>query len=250
VTIDKYAADCIAGGSNKTISGSPAKVNLEPAEALVIKVTPAGTIDFSGISVSRYVDFSSISTDKILSDKGMVFSKDVSILSNDYSWARSAVDTLDKAGIINNRSNVSYGPGQKITRGEFAMFLIRTLGITADTSDNFSDVNANAPYAKELAIGKASGILKGMGDNKYDPEAYISRQDLMTIIARGMKLTGKDIDLSGFTDANLIADYALDSVKAMIAVGLVKGNADQTINPRGNATRAEAAVIMQRILSN
>ncbi|MBE7024775.1 MAG: S-layer homology domain-containing protein [Ruminococcaceae bacterium] len=46
-----------------------------------------------------------------------------------------------------------------------------------------------------------------------------------------------------------MADYALPHVKAMIASGLVKGNADGTINPKGNTTRAEAAVIMQRIVN-
>jgi len=60
-------------------------------------------------------------------------------------------------------------------------------------------------------------------------------------------LTG-DVDLSVFSDGTNVSDYALPHVKAMIAEGLVKGNADGTLNPLGNTTRAEAAVIMKRIL--
>jgi len=105
-----------------------------------------------------------------------------------------------------------------------------------------------AYYAKELSAGKSLGILKGVGDNKFNPYDEISRQDLMTIIARAMKLTG-DIDLSAFSDSNSISEYAFESIKAMIKSGLVKGNADGTLNPTGKATRAEAAVIMYRILN-
>ncbi|MBE7025009.1 MAG: S-layer homology domain-containing protein, partial [Ruminococcaceae bacterium] len=55
-------------------------------------------------------------------------------------------------------------------------------------------------------------------------------------------------DLTAFSDAAAIADYAAAHVSAMIASGLIKGNADGTINPQGNTTRAESAVIMDRIL--
>ena len=75
----------------------------------------------------------------------------------------------------------------------------------------------------------------------------ISRQDMMTLIARGMALKGKT-SMSGFSDVGSIASYAAESVEAMIANGLIEGNADGTINPLGNTTRAEAAVIMYRIL--
>ncbi|MBQ7037107.1 MAG: S-layer homology domain-containing protein, partial [Clostridia bacterium] len=63
-----------------------------------------------------------------------------------------------------------------------------------------------------------------------------------------LKLAGS-ADLGSFSDAGLIADYAQTHVSAMVAEGLIRGNADGTINPLGNTTRAEAAVIMQRLLN-
>jgi hypothetical protein len=71
---------------------------------------------------------------------------------------------------------------------------------------------------------------------------------MMTMTSRAMKLQGA-ADLSAFSDAGAVADYASQHVSAMVAEGLIKGNADGTINPKGNTTRAEAAVIMQRILN-
>jgi len=108
-------------------------------------------------------------------------------------------------------------------------------------------------FAKEIAIGKDLGILKGVGDDKFLPFAEISRQDMMVIAARGMRLK-KALDegeptefLQSFSDNALIADYAVADIAAMVRAGIVQGNADGTVNPKGNTTRAEAAVIMRRI---
>ena len=74
------------------------------------------------------------------------------------------------------------------------------------------------------------------------------------ICARGMRLAGKLSEqgntetISGFIDSHLLADYAAEDMAAMVNLGIIKGNADGTLNPRGNATRAEAAVIMSRLL--
>jgi len=166
-----------------------------------------------------------------------------------YDWARKQIITLDAKGITNRIGVSGFGPAKQITRGDFALFLVRALGLTADAVENFADVDPAAHYAKEVAVGKALGILQGIGDNQYAPENPISRQDLMTIIARGMQLSGEGADMSGFSDTSLVAQYAYDAVCAMVKAGLVKGNADGTINPLGSTTRAEAAVIMDRIIA-
>ena len=178
---------------------------------------------------------------------GTKWSRDIVLLNNDYSWARAAIDRLYKDGIVNSKSPISYAPGKNITRGDFAMFLVRTLGLSAEGAENFTDVSPSAEYADALSTGRALGILNGIGENKYNPEAEITRQEMMTIIARGLQLSGEGVDISAYPDAAQIADYAVDHVKAMIASGLVQGNADGTINPLGKTTRAEAAVVMQRL---
>ncbi|MBE7063694.1 MAG: S-layer homology domain-containing protein, partial [Ruminococcaceae bacterium] len=107
----------------------------------------------------------------------------------------------------------------------------------------------DTPYAAEIAIGRALGILKGTGDDLYNPNAEISRQDLMVICARGMRAV-KALEEGGnmdFSDTEAIADYAVLDIAAVVRAGIVRGNADGTLNPLGNTTRAEAAVIMDRI---
>jgi len=100
-------------------------------------------------------------------------------------------------------------------------------------------------------VGEALGILKGVGNGMYLPQAEISRQDLMVISARGMRLV-KELaagDGAVFADAAEIAEYAAQDVAAMVKAGVVTGYEDGSIRPLGNTTRAEAAVIMSRILS-
>jgi len=224
ISVGDYTATVIAGAPEGTISGNGTlDVTLSGAQTVLYKITPGTPLDFSALGKTRLDDLAS------------------------HSWARAQIARLDEKDIINKISTWSFQPGENITRADFAYFLIRTLGLTADSTEQFADVDPNKYCAMEIAIGKALGILNGVGDNKYNPEAAISRQDMMTIIARGMQLTG-EADLSAFSDRDAIADYALECVKAMIASGLIKGNADGTINPRGNTTRAESAVIMARIL--
>ncbi|MBR2973389.1 MAG: S-layer homology domain-containing protein [Clostridia bacterium] len=170
-----------------------------------------------------------------------------------YEWAANAVELLNSKDIINNKGVGVYAPAENITRADFAGFIIRTLGLEEKGAENFADVDPNHEYAKEIATGKALGIFNGTGDNKFEPNAPISRQDLMTMCYRGMKTAGvtsgmvSNAWIESFTDSGAISDYAVEAIAAMIENSIVRGNGDGTVNPLGNTTRAEAAVIMERI---
>ncbi len=225
VTLSDVKSEILFGENvNITAAADGLELSLVGADCLLVKLTPSSPVDTALLSLAAFSDLDS------------------------YAWAEAAIMEIFEKGIANTRGEGLYAPGEAITRGEFAMFLIRTLGLSGEAGEQFADVDPAAEYAKELAIGRAAGILNGVGDNKFNPEATITRQDMMTIISRGMALSGEG-DLSAFSDAAQIADYALSHVSAMIASGLIQGNADGTINPLGNTTRAETAVIMQRILN-
>ncbi|MBQ9986396.1 MAG: S-layer homology domain-containing protein, partial [Oscillospiraceae bacterium] len=111
------------------------------------------------------------------------------------------------------------------------------------------DVNASDYFAPELAIARNTGIVNGIGDNKFAPRNTITRQDMMTIVYRALqalevKLETGDIEYSDFAS---VAEYAKDAVKALIASGLVNGKGGK-IAPTDNTTRAEVAVLIKRIL--
>ncbi len=222
VKVSSGTVSAIGATAIPTVGDGKMTVTLEPSQCVRYQISGSG-IDASGLHESKL--------------------KDIYM----YPWARAQILEMEARGIANTYRETSYAPGVAITRGDFAMFLVRTLGLTNAPGEQFVDVAADAEYAKELAIGRAAGILNGIGENKYNPEAPITRQELMTIISRGLALGGS-ADLSAFSDGGQVSDWALTHVSAMIASGLIKGNADGTLNPLGNTTRAETAVIMQRIL--
>ncbi|MBE7025755.1 MAG: hypothetical protein E7408_06860 [Ruminococcaceae bacterium] len=219
----------LVGGPAEIPSGTDSlSVELADQSVALFKITPDITIDTSLLKQSPFTDI------------------------DGYDWAKADIEALYADAIINSVGENLFGPGQNITRADFAMFLIRTLGLTSVATENFADVDPNAYYAKELAIGRALGILKGVDGINYNPLSEISRQDLMTICFRGMQIAKKKMEdnaaaLDAFGDKDMIADYAQDAVRMMAGTGIIKGDDNGNVNPFGNTTRAEAAVIMNRI---
>ncbi len=223
VQIGAFTGVVYAGGAEQNFSGDGTfTATIQPGGAVVYEITPVQPVDFSGLPISKFRD-----------------------LAN-HAWARAAIEELEQKNIVYGYTADFYAPGYEITRGEFASFLVRALGITPGGAEQFTDVYAGDTYAADIAAGKAAGILQGMGDGRFCPDRLITRQDMMTMVARGLALTG-NADLSAFADNSSIADYARPHAAAMIDSGLIKGNADGTLNPLGYTTRAESAVLMQRI---
>jgi len=237
----------LAGGTAKALFGcSDADVTLS-ADALSVKLPASGVavIKISGTGATAEI----LAENKFTDLAG-------------YDWASEQAEELARSGriypLINWYENNEFRPGQAITRGEFAYSLINTLDIQfidkeREYTTQFSDVDANAFYAEAVQTGKRLGIFKGDGTGKFNPEATITRQELMTMVARGMLIrygldTSKSADLAVYSDSASVADWANNSIAISVGNGLVLGNADGTLNPLGNTTRAEAAVIMARIL--
>jgi len=170
-------------------------------------------------------------------------------LSN-YAWAAEAISVLAEDGIIKGTSASTFSPASNITRADFAILLVRAFNLESDNTENFADVSANDYFAKELAIARNSGIVGGIGENKYAPKNTITRQDMMVIVHRalskmGVNLEVADVDYADFED---VSNYAKDAVKALITSGLVNGKSGK-IAPADYTTRAEVAVLLKRVIS-
>jgi hypothetical protein len=169
-----------------------------------------------------------------------------------YPWAKKQIEVLASKGIINGTTATTYSPGAKITRGDFISLLVRTLNLNAKFEQNFDDVSKGSSCYNAVGIAKKLGITTGTGGGKFAPKAPISRQDMMVMVAkalkvsRNMKIDGTAADLAGYTDAADITGSAVGSVATLVKKGIVSGNAHK-INPKGGTTRAETAVIMYRL---
>lgn len=170
-----------------------------------------------------------------------------------YEWARMQIEALATQGIIAGTSETTFSPGNNITRADFICLLVRTLKLTAEVDSNFNDVVHGDHFYKEVGIAKKLGITLGCGDNQFKPRENISRQDMMVLIAKALKIAGKelgesDTDLNMFQDSGEIAEYALSAVKQLVKEEIIVGN-NGIINPKGTVTRAQTAVVMYKILN-
>ena len=169
-------------------------------------------------------------------------------------WARKPIEVMASKGIINGTGADTYLPAANITRADYLVLLVKTLGLTADFDGNFSDV-ASGTYYEAVGIAKELGITAGSGRNRFSPNEKISRQDMMVLTARaleeskGLKILGDSTVLDQFSDKNDIAGYSAESLAALVSEGLITGSGDK-LNPRANTIRAEAAVFLYRIYTD
>ncbi len=172
---------------------------------------------------------------------------------NKYWWAMDAVNELASKGIIKGRSETEFDPDAYITRADNTVLLLRVLGKTADFKDNFIDVYPNKYYYKEIGMAKALGIASGVGNNCFDPDAQIKRQDMATLAYRVLAKEGvltsipNTTVLNKFADSDEIYFYAREAIAACVDKGLMSGYGDGTIKPNDYASRVEVALFIYRI---
>jgi len=170
------------------------------------------------------------------------------------SWAKKEIEVMASKGVINGTSKTTYSPNSNISRADFMCLLIRTLGLTAEVDSNFNDVKTTDYYYEALGVAKKLGITTGVGNNKFNPKEEIVRQDMMVLLAKAMKIVGKnseigtDVNINGFNDVAEVSNYAVEGIATLINEGIIQGSGNM-IDPQGKATRAETAVMMYRVLN-
>lgn len=172
-----------------------------------------------------------------------------------HGWAAASVDFLYDGGITTGTSATTYGPALNITRGDFILMLYRAFNLSANTTDGFKDVPSDSYYAQAIAVAKALGIAQGSDDGRFNPTAPLTREDAMVFLYRTLNRTGRTITsastsyLNRFSDGSSTSSYAQDSVAALAQAGIIQGDTNGRLNPKGSLTRAEMAVILHRVVT-
>lgn len=173
-------------------------------------------------------------------------------------WARSAVNELTSKNIIDNSYGTSFRPGTATTRAEFAVMLSRGLGLTGspETAQRFRDVQANTQTGAYIGAAAKAGIITGNTDGTFRPNDLVTREQMAIMMVRALEYTGNPVTLNG-TPASVLASYkdrnlvqATEQVAKAITGGIVNGVSTGVFDPRGNATRAQAAIMLQRMLKH
>ena len=148
-----------------------------------------------------------------------------------------------------------FAPYTLVTRAMVVTTLHRYAQLPPPNSINpFSDVADGQWYTDAITWASENGIVLGYGDGLFGPNDTITREQFITILMRFANFTGIDTaaeaDLSGFTDAGTISEYAVNAVTWGYAAGLMLGDSETTLSPTGPATRAMLATILMRFIMN
>ncbi|WP_017687535.1 S-layer homology domain-containing protein [Paenibacillus sp. PAMC 26794] len=172
-------------------------------------------------------------------------------------WAKTEVNDMGSRMVIEGITDTTFGPNRGVTRAEFAAILVRGLGLKPGERVNFfKDVNGNEWYADAVNTAASYGLIDGYEDGTFRPQAQITRQEAMALIARATTVTGMETvasagnvqQWSDYVDAEQVASWAKEAVASSISIGLVSGRGKDTIAPKQSITRAETAVIIRRLL--
>ena len=167
------------------------------------------------------------------------------------AWYAEAVSAAVDNGLLYGKSSAIIDPNGDMTRAEMAAIINRSFGCykTADISQ-YNDVSKSKWYYKDVALAVQMGTYNGRSSSSMAPDAPISRQEAMTVVARALELdydAYAKTDLSAFSDRSEISNWALPYVRAMVGADYIHGRT-KGLEPLDNITRAEFAQIFYNII--
>ena len=169
----------------------------------------------------------------------------------DDSWFKPSVDFVTARGIMNGVAENEFAPQGTVTRGMVVATLQRMENKNyTNTNTSFTDVKPDAWYAASVAWAFENGIVSGMSETEFAPEASVTREQLAIILDKYMKYLNvktQSSDLSAFSDNADISEWAAESISNVVGAGII-GGSDGKINAKGNATRAEYAAMLSRCI--
>lgn len=163
-------------------------------------------------------------------------------------WAESSIERWSAYGIIQG-SNGQFDPNGQLTCAQLATILAKLLKLPAAKDAGFSDNKADAWYYDAINRCAAAGILNGNGDGTVTPEAPITRERAMVMLARALGIEPlRKPDLTKYTDAAQVSAYAQGYVAALIEAGIVGGVTADELAPQDNINRASTVTILDRAI--
>lgn len=168
-------------------------------------------------------------------------------------WFYPYIDYAASEKLLLGTGGYHYSPGESVTRAMLVTVLYRMCGEPETAASSaFTDVAADSWYAAPVAWAEQNGIVLGNGDGTYAPNANVTREQTATILYRFADFRGYEHlsggSLAAFTDGAKASNYAQPALCWAVATGLLSGNGDGTLSPRGTTTRAELAVLLQRYM--
>lgn len=166
-------------------------------------------------------------------------------------WAKTYIGSLAARGIANGMGGNLYLPDSQLTRAQFLALLAKTLDnvdVSKSSPAGFTDVPSSEWYYGYVNWGFENGIVSGMTDTTFDPNANITREQMCIMLCKfatsqQLVLPQKSTGIN-FTDQSVISPWATNYVNTIVGAGIINGQPEGNFQPQGLATRAQAAKVI------
>ncbi|MGG1554086.1 S-layer homology domain-containing protein [Paenibacillus ferrarius] len=172
-------------------------------------------------------------------------------------WAQKDIELMASKLVLKGVTDETFAPENRVTRAEFATLLVRALGLADNPkAAAFSDVNGGDWYAGYIGAAVEAGLVSGFDNHTFHPNENITREQMATMVASAIRVAGVSVDVVGkqdtllatFKDRGAISGWAASSIAQSVKAGVIQGMADREFMPSDTASRAQAAVMLKRML--
>lgn len=186
---------------------------------------------------------------EIKSNAKILIAKDINSIPDDITghWAESIIRNFRNKGYILGYPDNTFRPNNMITRAEFVKIVNNVFNFTGNGYMKFKDVPIDSWYYNDIAIASELGYINGKSDNIFDPDGYITRQEVAKIIANIKGCIDYNYDkINKFIDKNNISDWAKPYVEGVLESGYMNGFPDNIFKPTNYISRGEVVVVLSR----
>ena len=250
VTVDKTENGSVTVSPKSASKGDTVTVTVKPDSGYVLETLTVTDKNGNELTLKDKGDGKytfTMPTGKV--EVKATFMEDNSMLNFFYdvpngAYFYEAVKWAVDKGITNGLSDTMFGPYESCTRAQIVTFLWRAAGSPEPkTASSFTDVPANAYYAKAVAWAVENGITNGMTETTFAPNATCTRGQSVTFLYRALKGTASGS--ANFTDVKSDAFYA-DAINWAVANNVTNGTSNTTFSPNADCTRAEIVTFLYR----
>lgn len=168
------------------------------------------------------------------------------------AWYYDSVMLMWENGIMSGTSANTFGPNDPLTRAMAATVIYRAAREPElDFVQVFKDVPDGLWYSKPTLWASAAKIMEGNEDGTFGANEFVTREEFITMLYRFVAVAGYDVssakaDLSVYSDADDISDWAVDAMSCAVAMKLINGTPDKTLEPGAYLTRAQCAAVLKQ----
>lgn len=161
-------------------------------------------------------------------------------------WAANDIQAAVQRGMTNGYPDGTFRPDQSVTRAEFTVWLAKAMQLSGESRTKAFVDQASIPIWASEAVAQAVelGLIQGYADQRFMPNQPISRAEMVTMVARALKLSNDASARTSFADDKQIPAWAIGAIDAAVQQGWIQGRGSNQFAPNASTTRAESITVL------